>query len=145
MTVSVGVGRHHGVDRAAMKRRVGEQIAATYRCLQPARRRPGGLRRSGDDVAGNSGTGFRPVARADLRILIGSVLPHLQAGFGGGYKLIFPGTSHRSTLGALHRQGLDRGRRRRTLLGGDAASNPMRQAIHRGRADGSVRASRSAT
>ena len=49
---------------------------------------------------------FRPVARADLRVLIGSVLPHLQAGFGGGYKLIFPGTSHRSTLGALHRKGL---------------------------------------
>ena len=51
---------------------------------------------------------FRPVARANLRIMIGSVLPHLQAGFGGGYKLIFPGTSHRSTLGALHRQGIER-------------------------------------
>ena len=50
---------------------------------------------------------FRPVARASLRIMIGSVLPHLQAGFGGGYKLIFPGTSHRTTLGALHRQGID--------------------------------------
>src|SRR5207302_1874891 len=63
----------------------------------------------------------------DLRILIGSVLPHLQAGFGGGYKLIFPGTSHRSTLGALHRMGLsgDAGR----LLGGDAGHNPMRRAI----------------
>jgi nickel-dependent lactate racemase len=47
---------------------------------------------------------FRPVASADLRVLIGSVLPHLQAGFGGGWKLIFPGTSHRSTLGALHRR-----------------------------------------
>ena len=70
---------------------------------------------------------FRPVAEADCRILIGSVLPHLQAGFGGGYKLIFPGTSHRSTLGALHRQGLggDAGR----LLGGDARENPMRRAI----------------
>ena len=73
---------------------------------------------------------FRPVAQADLRILIGSVLPHLQAGFGGGYKLIFPGTSHRSTLGALHRQGLTGSADAGGLLGGDAASNPMRQAIH---------------
>jgi hypothetical protein len=69
------------------------------------------------------------VAQADLRILIGSVLPHLQAGFGGGYKLIFPGTSHRSTLGALHRQGLTGGANAGALLGEDAASNPMRQAI----------------
>ena len=73
---------------------------------------------------------FRPVAEADLRILIGSVLPHLQAGFGGGYKLIFPGTSHRTTLGALHRQGLDGGSDAGGLLGGDAAANPMRRAIH---------------
>jgi hypothetical protein len=59
--------------------------------------------------------------------MLGSVLPHLQAGFGGGYKLIFPGTSHRLTLGALHRQGL-RGDAAR-LLGSEAHHNPMRQAI----------------
>jgi hypothetical protein len=73
---------------------------------------------------------FRPVAQAGLRILIGSVLPHLQAGFGGGYKLILPGTSHRSTLGALHRAGIDDPRRSAGLLGDDAAGNPMRRAIH---------------
>ena len=73
---------------------------------------------------------FRPVAEADLRILIGSVLPHLQAGFGGGYKLIFPGTSHRTTLGALHRQGLGRRRRRRPAARRRRGENPMRQAIH---------------
>jgi hypothetical protein len=65
-----------------------------------------------------------------LRILIGSVLPHLQAGFGGGYKLILPGTSHRTTLGALHRQGLEGKSDPAGLLGSGAAGNPMRQAIH---------------
>jgi hypothetical protein len=72
---------------------------------------------------------FRPVSNASLRILISSVLPHLQAGFGGGYKLIFPGTSHRSTLGALHRQGLGGRAHAGSLLGDDATGNPMRQAI----------------
>jgi hypothetical protein len=57
------------------------------------------------------------------------VLPHLQAGFGGGYKLIFPGTSHRTTLGALHRQGLAGGSDAAGLLGGAASENPMRRAI----------------
>lgn len=130
VTISVGVGRHHAVDDAAMRRRVGEDIAAGYRCFSPPV----------DDLSAHDELGtiepgipvrvFRPVARADLRILVGSVLPHLQAGFGGGYKLIFPGTSHRTTLGALHRQGLVGRSDASGLLGGDACGNPMRRAIH---------------
>ncbi len=130
VTISVGVGRHHAVDDAAMRRRVGEDVAAGYRCYSPPV----------DDLLAYDTLGtiepgipvrvFRPVARADLRILVGSVLPHLQAGFGGGYKLIFPGTSHRSTLGALHRQGLVGRADAAGLLGGDAGGNPMRCAIH---------------
>jgi hypothetical protein len=130
VTISVGVGRHHAVDAAAMRRRVGDAIAAGYRCFSPPVDDLVSYIDLGTTPRGIPVRVFRPVAQADLRIMIGSVLPHLQAGFGGGYKLIFPGTSHRTTLGALHRQGLagegDAGR----LLGGDASHNPMRQAIH---------------
>ena len=129
VTISVGVGRHHAVDELAMRRRVGDEIVERYVCHSPPV----------DDLAaydylGTTSRGvpvrvFRPVARASLRILVGSVLPHLQAGFGGGSKLIFPGTSHRSTLGALHRQGLTGEGDARRLLGGEADRNPMRQAI----------------
>ncbi|WP_210420576.1 lactate racemase domain-containing protein [Aquisphaera giovannonii] len=132
VAIVAGVGRHHAVDRAAMERRVGPEVAAAYECHSP----PVDDLSAYDDL-GATATGlpvrvFAPVARAGLRILIGSVLPHLQAGFGGGYKLIFPGTSHRSTLGALHRRGItgEEGRDAGRLLGGDAASNPMRRAIH---------------
>jgi hypothetical protein len=130
VTISVGVGRHHAVGPEAMRRRVGDRVAADYRCFSPPV----------DDLSayvdlGRTSPGiplrvFRPVAEADLRILIGSVLPHLQAGFGGGYKLIFPGTSHRMTLGALHHLGLEGRSDPSGLLGGDAAHNPMRRAIH---------------
>jgi lactate racemase len=130
ISISVGVGRHHQVDAAAMQGRLGDAITAAYRCYSPPV----------DDLSayvdlGRTSRGipvriFRPVAEADLRILVGSVLPHLQAGFGGGYKLIFPGTSHRSTLGALHRQGLQGKSNSGRLLGSPAAENPMRQAIH---------------
>jgi lactate racemase len=130
ISISVGVGRHTPVDMEAMRRRVGDEIAAVYRCFSP----------SVDDLSAYDDLGqtplgipvrvFRPVARASLRILIGSVLPHLQAGFGGGYKLIFPGTSHRTTLGALHRQGIDGRSDPAHLLGDAAAGNAMRQAIH---------------
>jgi hypothetical protein len=127
VSISVGVGRHHAVDEAAMRRRVGDEVAGAYRCFSP----PVDDRSQYDEL-GTTPEGipvrvFRPVARASVRILIGSVLPHLQAGFGGGWKLIFPGCSHRSTLGALHRQGL--GGDASKLLGGEVGENPMRRAI----------------
>ena len=108
ITISVGVGRHHAVDAGAMRQRLGDSIAAHYRCHSPPVDDLSAYVDLGSTPQGVPVRIFRPVAEANLRILIGSVLPHLQAGFGGGYKLIFPGTSHRTTLGTLHRQGLDR-------------------------------------
>ncbi len=130
ITITFGVGRHAIVSAETMRRRLGDEIVARYACFSPPV----------DDLSAYADLGrthdgipvlvFRPVAEAGLRILIGSVLPHLQAGFGGGFKLIFPGTSHRIALGALHRQGLDGRTGTSGLLGEDAAGNPMRQAIH---------------
>ena len=108
VTISVGVGRHHAVDAKAMRQRLGDSIATGYRCYSPPVDDLTAYVDLGSTPQGVPVRVFRPVAEADLRILIGSVLPHLQAGFGGGYKLILPGTSHRTTLGALHRQGLRR-------------------------------------
>ncbi len=129
VTICVGVGRHAAVDREAMSRRLGDAITAGYRCFSPPVDDLTAYADLGQTPDGVPVRVFRPVAEAGLRILISSVLPHLQAGFGGGYKLIFPGTSHRSTLGALHRRGLDGRAGADGLLGDDAAGNPMRRAI----------------
>ena len=69
----------------------------------------------------------RGVASADVRILVSSVSPHLQAGFGGGYKMFFPGCAAMETIRALHRLGLTR--KPRQLVGLSASANPMRRAI----------------
>ncbi|MDR3619676.1 MAG: lactate racemase domain-containing protein [Paludisphaera borealis] len=130
VTISVGVGRHHAVDDQAMRRRLGDDVAARYACFSPPVDDLSAYEDLGTTSQGVPIRVFRPVAQADARILIGSVLPHLQAGFGGGYKLIFPGTSHRTTLGALHRQGLSADSDAGRLLGGCASGNPMRRAIH---------------
>ena len=130
ISISVGVGRHHAVDAKAMGLRVGEEIANAYPCYSPPLDDESQYVNLGTTPEGVPVKVFRPVAEADLRILIGSVLPHLQAGFGGGYKLIFPGCSHRQTLGALHRQGLGQNAEQAAaLLGSSVASNPMRKAI----------------
>lgn len=69
----------------------------------------------------------RGVAGADIRILVSAVTPHLQTGFGGGYKMFFPGCAPAATIRALHRLGF--GRRMRQLVGLPTSQNPMRQAI----------------
>ncbi len=130
VTISAGVGRHHAVNAKAMCQRLGDSIAADYRWYSPPVDDLSAYVDLGVTSQGVPVRVFRPVAEADLRILVGSVLPHLQAGFGGGYKLIFPGTSHRTTLGALHRQGLEGKTAPDRLLGSPAVDNPMRQAIH---------------
>ncbi len=66
---------------------------------------------------------------ADLRIVITSVSPHLQAGFGGGAKMLLPGCASLETIRHLHRLGL--GRRPQQMVGTDGFSNPMRRTIDR--------------
>jgi nickel-dependent lactate racemase len=66
----------------------------------------------------------RRVAEADLRIIVSSVSAHLQAGFGGGYKMLLPGCASMATIRQMHRRGL--GRNFRQLVGTDGEDNPMR-------------------
>lgn len=127
ISISAGVGRHAAVDDAAMRRRVGAAVVEGYACYSPPVDDLSCYVELGVTPEGIPARVFRPVAKADARILIGSVLPHLQAGFGGGWKLIFPGCSHRTTLSALHRQGLSGNAS--ALLGGDPSRNPMRLAV----------------
>jgi len=72
----------------------------------------------------------RGVAQADIRIIVSSVSPHLQAGFGGGYKMLLPGCASLETIRSLHRLGIDR--EPKQLVGMDVQKNPMRQVIDAG-------------
>jgi nickel-dependent lactate racemase len=70
----------------------------------------------------------RGVVESDLRIMIAGASPHLQAGFGGGYKMYFPGCGELSSIRHLHHAGIRR-RGQRQLVGVDPADNPMRRVI----------------
>ncbi len=43
------------------------------------------------------------VMKCDLKIGIGSIVPHIMAGFGGGAKILMPGVASADTIEALHR------------------------------------------
>lgn len=72
----------------------------------------------------------RGVATADVRIIISSTSPHLQAGFGGGWKMLLPGCARLETIRALHSLGASR--RFERLVGRPAEQNAMRAAIDAG-------------
>ena len=66
------------------------------------------------DVSAGDGRGVlavrvdKQLVEADLRIVISSVAPHLQAGFGGGAKMFVPGCAHIETIAQVHSLGLPR-------------------------------------
>jgi len=70
----------------------------------------------------------RQLVQADLRIVISAVAPHLQAGFGGGYKMYLPGCASLDTIRSLHRVGIGTSRPVQ-LVGMNPQANPMRRVI----------------
>jgi nickel-dependent lactate racemase len=69
----------------------------------------------------------RGVAAADLRIVVSAVSPHLQAGFGGGAKMLLPGCARLDSIRQLHLAGLPR--RAQQMVGRPASGNRMRRLI----------------
>ncbi|MHC4715883.1 MAG: lactate racemase domain-containing protein, partial [Planctomycetota bacterium] len=69
----------------------------------------------------------RRVVSADLRIVVTSVSPHLQAGFGGGYKMLLPGCARLDSIRHLHLCGVPR--QPVQQVGQTASENRMRRLI----------------
>jgi nickel-dependent lactate racemase len=70
------------------------------------------------------------VMKCDLKIGIGSIVPHIMAGFGGGSKIILPGVAAYETALALHSPRQSQGGFSNTVTGmGALADNPRRRDI----------------
>ncbi|MCD6365682.1 MAG: DUF2088 domain-containing protein [Planctomycetes bacterium] len=69
----------------------------------------------------------RRVAEADLRILVSSVSPHFQAGFGGGYRLIVPGCAYIETIQQFNHMTINH--LGSQLVGTESDANSLRSAI----------------
>jgi len=60
-----------------------------------------------------------------LKIAIGSVVPHLFTGFGGGGKIIMPGIASMETTEAFHRLGSKKRRLDKSIRVGISECNPL--------------------
>ena len=87
-----GVGVHPPITRPDFVKKLGEDVVARYRCYN---HNPfdhcayvGTTRTHGTRLYVNE-----EYLKCDLKIVIGACVPHANAGFGGGAKLVMPGVS----------------------------------------------------
>jgi lactate racemase len=119
-------GCHGALDRADFVKKLGEDVLKRF---------PVYNHNPFDSCvyAGTTGSGTKlsfnaEVMKCDLKIGIGSIVPHIMAGFGGGSKIVLPGVASYETITALHAP--RKGNFKNTVSGmGALADNPRRKDI----------------
>jgi len=119
--IVLATGNHRTHTEAEKRSLVGEEVYATYRCLDsdPADTVYLGTTRRGTPIEI-----FRPVVEADKWILLGNVEYHYFAGYSGGLKAIMPGCATPRSIQANHRMMVEEG-----ATAGEIDNNPVRQDI----------------
>jgi lactate racemase len=123
-------GCHAAMNRADFVKKLGEDVLRRFpvynhspfdNCVNA------GTTKSGTKLYINA-----EVMKCDLKIGIGSIVPHIMAGFGGGGKIVLPGVAAYETVLALHspRVTAGRGEFKDTVTGmGASEDNPRRRDI----------------
>lgn len=105
--IVIALGTHRVLTEEEIISRTGTAVFQNYRVINKP---------SWDDDAhvflGTSSNGIpawvkREVAEADVRIGLGTVIPHMDAGFSGGAKIILPGVCNSLTVDAFHEKEID--------------------------------------
>ncbi len=99
--IIVGVGTHRPLTKDEIRVRCGEGIAKTYQIQNHDARAPD-LIKVGDLPGAGPVFINATVAKADVKITMGSILPHPHNGFGGGPKNIMPGICDFDTIRKHH-------------------------------------------
>jgi len=93
-------GCHQAMNRLDFAKKLGEDTLARFPVYNHA---PYGK----CVYAGTTTSGIKvrinaEVMKCDLKIAIGSIVPHIMAGFGGGSKIVLPGVAGYGTIVAMH-------------------------------------------
>lgn len=118
------VGAHRTMERQEMETRAGPFVASQINCWSFDCRDEGAFVRLGRTERGTPVRMNRIAVQADLRVLVGTIEPHPQAGFGGGFKNLLPGLAGASTIG--HNHLLMPSAERYNMIGTLPDENPMR-------------------
>lgn len=118
------LGTHEPMSQEAMEARAGSNVVSQIECTCFDCHDREALLYLGNTQRGTPVWLNRIAVEADLRILIGTIEPHPQAGFGGGFKNILPGLAGAGTIG--HNHLLMPAAHRYNMIGTLPEENPMR-------------------
>lgn len=106
--ILAGVANHRPMTRPDFEKKLGREVLA--RCAVANHFSWDGCVAIGTTRFGSPVELNADFLRADLKILVGSIIPHGAAGFSGGSKLLFPGIASLASAEAYHRGSCARGR-----------------------------------
>jgi lactate racemase len=102
ITVITALGVHRDMTDEEIEGKIGAWGFARYRCVNHNFEPGDHLQHLGRTSRGSEVWVNGIVADADVTISFGCVEPHTIAGFGGGYKNLFPGVAGKQTIAANH-------------------------------------------
>jgi len=108
VTILCGIANHRPMLGPDLARKIGDEVLSRCRVSQH-------LSWEGCEAVGVTTRGTpveinKEFLAADVRILVGSIIPHAGTGFSGGAKLLMPGIASIEAAEAFHRGPVTRGR-----------------------------------
>ena len=101
------LGTHRAMTDAEISAKIGPEVAATYRIVNRSVHQDAEYVYVGKSEQGVPIWILEKVAQADIRIGIGSIVPHCDVGYAGGGKILLPGICSAQTVAANHIMGIE--------------------------------------
>ena len=102
VTILMALGTHRPMTDDEIVRKLGPEIPKRVRVLNHDWRTRDGLVNLGESASGIAVWVNRRAVEADLRIAVGSIIPHGAVGWSGGAKMIYPGVAGEKTVQDFH-------------------------------------------
>jgi nickel-dependent lactate racemase len=100
--IVIALGTHRLMTEAEIAHKLGPSIASEYTVVHVSSALESELIYLGTSANGIPAHVSRAVAEAGVRIGLGMITPHLDAGFSGGMKIVLPGVCGTRTVDAFH-------------------------------------------
>ncbi len=102
ITILIALGTHRYMSRAEMRDRLGQKVCGRVDVFNHTWRDESSLVEIGELSNGRKLEINRIAAEADFLIGVGSIVPHIWAGWGGGAKILLPGISSADSIAPTH-------------------------------------------
>lgn len=102
VSIVIALGTHRPQTEAENEVKIGREVMNQYRVVNTPADDEAALTYLGESALGVPTWVNNYVAEADIRIGLGSIVPHLDAGFGGGAKVVLPGVCGQKTVETFH-------------------------------------------